>query len=177
MSLPIDLAALPRRSLEELRQLWSEHIGRTSPPTQKRLLIRELAWRVQERVHGGLDTQTARLLKSAIRRARGELQNAEANDQRSGGARRRTAAAPPRGTRVAGNLEPGTRLVRVWRGRTHEVVVLEANAGGKTSRRFRYRGQTFASLTEVAEAITGIHWSGPRFFGLVTRTRRRSESP
>jgi hypothetical protein len=44
-------------------------------------------------------------------------------------------------------------------------------------RSFRYRDQTFKTLTEVAKAITGIHWSGPRFFGLVPRNRRRPESP
>lgn len=179
MSFPIDLAALPRLSLEELRCLWTKHIGRSPPPTQKRLLIRELAWRVQERVHGGLDVETVRLLKYAIRSARQNAQNADASKQpiRS---RRPPASSTARGPRVANDLPPGTRLIREWRGRTHEVNVIEARAGdevgGKGGRSFRYRDQTFKTLTEVAKAITGIHWSGPRFFGLTTRSRRRCES-
>jgi hypothetical protein len=180
MSAPIDLSALPRLSLKELRQLWSEHIGRSKPPVQKRLLIRELAWRVQERVHGGLDAETARLLKSAIRNARQTTQNRDSSKQ-PGRSRPRSVATNARGPRVASGLPPGTRLVREWRGKTHEVTVLEAETrdrtGGKVGRSFRYRDQTFKTLTEVAKAITGIHWSGPRFFGLVPRNGRRPESP
>jgi hypothetical protein len=48
--------------------------------------------------------------------------------------------------------------VRSWNGATHEVTVVE--------RGFAYRGKHYRSLSEVAEAITGAHWSGPRFFGL-----------
>lgn len=174
MSAPVDLAALQRMSFTELRHLWKEHIGRSPPPVQKRLLIRELAWRVQERVHGGLDAETARLLKSAIRNARQSTHNVESSEQprRS---RRGSVSSTARGPRVANELPPGTRLVREWRGRTHEVTVLECRTGGKTGRSFRYRDQTFRTLTEVAKAITGIHWSGPRFFGLATS--RRPESP
>ncbi len=54
---------------------------------------------------------------------------------------------------------PGARLVREWQGRTHEVVVM--SDGG-----FLYRGDRFGSLSEVARAITGVRWNGPRFFGL-----------
>ncbi len=60
MSVPVDLSALPRMSIDELRDLWKEHIGRSPPPVQKRLLIRELAWRIQERAHGGLDALEAK---------------------------------------------------------------------------------------------------------------------
>ncbi len=55
-------------------------------------------------------------------------------------------------------LKPGTRLYRSWRGVTQEVLVLE---GG-----YSWRGKSYASLSEVARAITGTRWSGPRFFGL-----------
>lgn len=52
----------------------------------------------------------------------------------------------------------GTRVAREWRGVRHEV---EVNADGVT-----YRGETYASLSEVARTITGVRWNGPRFFGL-----------
>lgn len=177
MSIPIDLATLPRLSLEALRGLWSEHIGRSPPPVQKRLLIRELAWRVQERVHGGLEAETARVLKSAIRNARLHAKKEESSKQPQR-SRERSPSSKPRGPRIGNDLPPGTRLVREWRGRTHEVTVIEVTTGedGGTGRAFRYRDQTFKTLTEVAHAITGIHWSGPRFFGLAARSSRRSES-
>ena len=31
---------------------------------------------------------------------------------------------------------------------------------------FEYAGKTYSSLSKIAQAITGAHWSGPRFFGL-----------
>ncbi len=31
---------------------------------------------------------------------------------------------------------------------------------------YGWRGKSYASLSEVARAITGTRWSGPRFFGL-----------
>ena len=55
-------------------------------------------------------------------------------------------------------LRQGARLVREWHGHTHQVEVTEAG--------FTWNGQTYASLSAVAQAITGTHWSGPRFFGL-----------
>ncbi|CAN5134308.1 DUF2924 domain-containing protein [soil metagenome] len=56
-------------------------------------------------------------------------------------------------------LGAGARLVREWKGERHEA---EVNADGTVL----YRGDTFASLSEVARAITGSRWNGPRFFGL-----------
>ncbi len=57
-----------------------------------------------------------------------------------------------------GALMAGTRLYRSWQGVTQEILVLE---GG-----YSWRGKSYASLSEVARAITGTRWSGPRFFGL-----------
>ena len=34
---------------------------------------------------------------------------------------------------------------------------------------FEYAGKAFPSLTKIAHAITGAHWSGPRFFGLIRK--------
>jgi hypothetical protein len=56
-------------------------------------------------------------------------------------------------------LKPGARLVREWHGRTHTVTVTEDG--------FEYAGTSYSSLTKVAKKISGVHWSGPRFFGLV----------
>jgi hypothetical protein len=60
-------------------------------------------------------------------------------------------------------LKTGTRLVREWRGHAHTVFVHENG--------FEYEGQHYRSLTVIAERITGAHWSGPRFFGLIKRAR------
>ena len=57
-----------------------------------------------------------------------------------------------------GLLKAGTRLYRSWRGITQEILVLDSG--------YSWRGKSYASLSEVARAITGTRWSGPRFFGL-----------
>ena len=55
--------------------------------------------------------------------------------------------------------KPGTRLVRQWRGRTFHVAVMDDG--------FLYDDRRYASLSQIAQVITGTKWSGPRFFGLV----------
>jgi hypothetical protein len=55
--------------------------------------------------------------------------------------------------------KPGTRLVRQWRGRTFHVTVTDDG--------FVYDDRNYTSLSQIAQAITGTKWSGPRFFGLV----------
>jgi hypothetical protein len=55
-------------------------------------------------------------------------------------------------------LKPGARLVREWNGKIHTVEVVE---GG-----YIWNGTCYRSLSAVARAITGAHWSGPRFFGI-----------
>jgi uroporphyrinogen-III synthase len=62
-------------------------------------------------------------------------------------------------TALHNNLRPksGTRYVREYEGKLHEVTVLDSG--------YEYEGQTYRSLTEIAKTITGTKWSGPAFFG------------
>jgi hypothetical protein len=55
-------------------------------------------------------------------------------------------------------MKPGTRLVREWNGRIHHVEVVSDG--------FVWNGKTHRSLSVIAREITGVQWSGPRFFGL-----------
>ena len=52
----------------------------------------------------------------------------------------------------------GSRPVRVWQGKTHQVTVLENG--------YLYEDRTWKSLSAIARHITGTPWSGPVFFGL-----------
>ena len=52
----------------------------------------------------------------------------------------------------------GSRLVRVWQGKTHQVTVLENG--------YLYEDRIWKSLSAIARHITGTPWSGPAFFGL-----------
>lgn len=69
------------------------------------------------------------------------------------------AAAAKTQTRPA---SPGMRLVREHNGQVHIVTIGE---GGD----IEWNGRIWRSLSEVARAITGTHWSGPAFFGLKRR--------
>jgi len=102
------------------------------------MLIRGIGYRLQEIQHGGLGKSTRRKLKTLAKMFRTEGR-----------------VAPDPGL----SLKPGARLVREWHGRTHTVTVTEDGFG--------YAGSTNPSLTKIAKKITGAHWSGPRFFGLV----------
>jgi hypothetical protein len=136
-TLAADLAALEELSRAELRQRWEDLYGTPCPTHMSRqLLLRALAYRMQEQALGGLDRATRRRLDRA------------AEDLAAG----RPLAAP------APKIKPGTRLLREWQGVVHEVIVLD--------RGVQYRDQSWPSLSAVAREITGTRWSGPRFFGL-----------
>ena len=64
-------------------------------------------------------------------------------------------------------LKAGAKLVREWRGETHDVLVLEDG--------FQWRGQHWRSLSAIASEISGTHWSGPRFFGLQAKAEAADE--
>ena len=70
---------------------------------------------------------------------------------------------------AAPRLKPGTRLIREWQGRTHEVVVGENG--------FLWQQAQYRSLSQIARAITGTRWSGPVFFGLKPRTTTARATP
>jgi hypothetical protein len=131
------IATLADLTTQQLRTEW-RRLYRNHPPRLSRdLLVRTIAYRLQELAYGGLSKATQRKLIALTN----ELQT-------NGG------IPPDPGPRV----RPGARLVREWRGRTHTVVVTEDG--------FEYAGKTYSSLSKIAQAITGAHWSGPRFFGL-----------
>jgi hypothetical protein len=69
----------------------------------------------------------------------------------------------------AGTAKPrykqGTRIVREWKGKVYEVAV--------TPEGYEYRGETYKSLSPIANRITGTRWSGPAFFGTKPRERKK----
>lgn len=59
-------------------------------------------------------------------------------------------------TRIS--LKPGTRLVKMWKGKKYSVLTLTDG--------FEYNDQKYTSLSEIALQITGTRWNGWVFFGL-----------
>ena len=133
-----EIAALDGLAAHDLKIAW-RRFYRDKPPRclSRDLMIRAIAYRMQERAHGGLAPATRRRLRCLV----GEIET------------KGTGAFDPG---IA--LKPGARLVREWGGRMHTVVALENG--------FDYDGERYSSLTRIATLITGAHWSGPRFFGI-----------
>lgn len=159
----VDLATLPKTPMSDLRRLWSAHF-REPPSAQRLLLIRELAYRVQEELHGSMDAATRRLITAAMRAATTPIPPPVPAGSDDDETPARPASTSPKRLRGVSSreLSPGTRLVRVWNNRTYEVVVLGDGQG------FGYQDRAFRSLTKLAREITGHHQSGPKFFGLVS---------
>lgn len=162
-SLPEQLAALATMSPEQLRTEWRRVYADTpSPRLTTDLLRRGIAYRLQERVHGGLPTSIARELDRMVKRRLAEA--AAAAKVRSEGCAAATAPAASRADEP--RLRPGTRLVRSWQGRTYSVLVTEHG--------FVMDDREYPSLSRIAEAVTGTHWSGPRFFGIARKASTRT---
>jgi len=135
-----EIAHLRGLDLDGLRARWRSLTGRAAPAhVPKTLLLRVLAYRVQAAALGDLDRVTTRLLDRL------------ASDGRSS---ERTEVPVP--DRIS--IRPGTLLIREWEGTPQRVMVL---ADG-----YAWNGTTYQSLSQVARAITGTRWNGPRFFGL-----------
>lgn len=142
-----DIASLTDASSADLKQRWRTLYATDPPPRMSRdMLIRAVAYRIQEVALGGLKPSTRRLLAKVA---------ADAS------ARRPVQVAPQP------DLKPGTVLLREWNGTQHQVIV--RNNG------ITFRGKQYKSLSQVAHRITGTKWSGPRFFGLKQSRQEHSD--
>jgi hypothetical protein len=140
------LTALSSLSAAGLQEL-SEQLFPDSPypPLRRNLLIPILAYRLQEQASGSLSAATrTRLRQLAI------AFKANPNAKES--------SVPI--------VKPGTRLLRQWRDRVHTVTVEENG--------YQYEGCRYQSLSQITRLITGTSWSGPLFFGLKNRQRKKS---
>lgn len=137
------LDQLPLMERKSLLKHWCDLFGRGPTPALRReTLIPILAYGIQEYAFGGLKESTARKLRDL------------ANDSATSEAVALTTLRP----------KFGTRYVREYDGKLHEVTVLETG--------YEFEGTTYRSLTEIAKVITGSKWSGPVFFGQKRKVRR-----
>lgn len=122
---------------------------RSDPPTAfgPDLIRRSIAQRIQEKAYGGLSREAKKLLSQLVR------------SMASGKAGR--LELPQR-------IKPGSELVRIWNDQTHKVTVL--------AKGFAYQGEVFASLSEIANRVTGTRWNGPKFFGLRTSNKEAGKT-
>ena len=142
-----EIALLRALDLKGLRTHWQNEFGRAAPEHLTRyLLLGILAYRIQADRLGDLDAETRKVLARAI----GQEDRPSAVSKGLAELDQRRFSPPP-----------GTVLVREWDRKPHRVMVLPNG--------FAWNDKTFDSLSQVAFAITGTKWNGPRFFGLRDR--------
>jgi hypothetical protein len=142
-----EISDLMTFDIEGLREKWAQLFGFNPSPLLSRLfIIRSIAYRLQEKVFGGLKPSVQRLLDQVY----------------DAGPGADLAQLPKK------RASAGTILIREWRGIRHRVTVLNDSV--------IYRGQRYKSLSEVARLITGARWSGPRFFGVTHRTKEAANA-
>lgn len=127
--------------LGELKRRYLE-MFRQPPPSAfgPDLLRRSVAYRFQCQVRGGLTAETEKRIRAIAKQYE---------------------AKPDRQIEIKRKIKVGSEFVRTWKGKPYRVVVA---ADG-----YRYAGEIYASLSEIASLITGTNWNGPRFFGLRTK--------
>jgi hypothetical protein len=135
------LAALPKMDRKALQGLWERLF--LKPPNQairREVLVPIIAYRLQEVALGALKGSIEKQLRAL-------------------------AEDGSKGRNFAEGLtlrhKAGTRYVREWQGKLHEVSVLPEG--------YEYNGHIHRSLSEIACNITGTRCSGPAFFGLKRR--------
>ena len=137
-SMAARIADLSRLPTAEVWILWDRYFTSRPMNPNRAFLESRIAYKLQEEAFGALSTTTRQRLE-AIGAKHSQIK----------------LRARPRDFHFA----PGTVLLREWGEREHKVTVTAEGL-------FEYKGKTFKSLTAVARAITGTHWSGPLFFGL-----------
>jgi hypothetical protein len=132
-----EIAELPALNKAQLLPIWRRNFDDDPPPKlRKELMVPILAYRIQEKEHGGLSHGARKRLR--------EIAQSIGPEKR---------AHPS----IAPSIRSGTMLIRRWGGEVHEVSVTDAS--------FEYRGKQYTSLSRIAREITGTRWSGPLFFG------------
>jgi hypothetical protein len=133
-----EIGALADLDLNDLRARWLKVTGRPAPKAfRTEMLRRALAYEMQVAVFGGLPASLKRQLRDLARAAREDR-----FDEALG----------------TTHLKPGTMLVRVWEGRTENVMVMRDG--------YIWAGERYTSLSAIAKAITGTSWNGWTFFGV-----------
>ena len=138
------IAELPLLSMDQIWSLWDKYYPvRPKFPNRKYLEAR-IGLQIQVAAFGGLPESTRKRLEAIG----SELSAIK------------TRTHMPK-SKV--EFAPGTQLIREWGGKQHQVTIVSANE-------YLYMGQSYKSLSAIANHITGTRWSGLLFFGLKNKT-------
>jgi DUF2924 family protein len=148
------IGALRKLTVGGLRKRYLEVFGEETRSSNKQYLFKKIAYRIQEKKHGGLSDRAKRRAEdlandSPIHR-RPKLGKGEAKGTT---VRERDPRLPA----------PGSLLKRIFGDKEHTVRVLENG--------FKYDDKPYRSLSAIAREITGTSWNGFGFFGLLGKEK------
>ncbi len=134
----LNIQNIEKLHLNELRQRCERAWG-IEPHARlgRTMLEKSLAYKIREQEQGGLSPDQQKRLDQLIKQYKRN---------------------PNLLNETSSPLKPGTRLVRTHEGTKHIVIVKETG--------FEYQGQSYTSLSKIANDITGKNWNGWVFFGL-----------
>ncbi len=145
-----EIMELEKKSLEELKVKYQEVFGQAPTSNNKGFLWRKIAYRIQERVYGGLSAETQTCITELIERY-DPVNNKTLRPE--GNAPRKDFTSYDRRLPV-----PGTVITKEYKGKNFAVKVL--------AKGFEFNGKVYKSLTAIAKEVTGAHWNGYLFFKL-----------
>lgn len=138
-ALEAELERLADLTPEQLKAKFLELKGIPLPKFMRGTLMRRaVAHALREHVLGGLKPSAQKQLDQLVK------QIVPAHEK-----------PPPKPNK---KIRAGTRLIREWQGRVHEVLVV--------GDRYVWNGEAYRSLSEIARLITGTRWNGWVFFGV-----------
>ena len=165
MNVAVQIKELTTMRVPELRTRYAEVFGEATRSNNRDYLVKRIAWRVQANSEGDLSQRARRraeeLADDADLRRRAPTLPATTREPH------RAVVAPIKLRRGSAVPMPGSLLVKDYKGRRVVVRVLEKG--------FEYEGEVYRSLSAVANAVTGAHWSGAAFFGIKTKKAGGSE--
>jgi len=170
--------ALGAMNLAELREEYERVFDETTASRNKRYLVRRIANRMQEQVHGGLSRlaqeRIEQLARNAPIRRTLRLLAPALNENRE-------APPPPQEEPAKAPIEAphprrqdprlpaaGTVIRKTFHEVERCVTVLENG--------FEMDGKKYASLSGVARAIAGTNWNGFQFFAHELKAAKGEES-
>jgi len=153
-----EVAGLERMTVGELRTRYAEVFGEATNAHHKQWLVRRIIWRMQATVDGDLSERARQRARELANDADLRVSAPKANKVAPS-----SSPHPPGATlRIATDNRlpmPGTIITREYKGRTLQIRVLKQG--------FEFEGESFKSLSAVAEKITGSHCNGFLFFHLI----------
>lgn len=182
MDIALEEVRLGRLSSGELRERYAALFGERTDSRNRHYLTRRILWRMQAQVEGGLSDRAVRRAMElggnlADLRQSAPVPRAVVDDAPAVPATAvaeadsmeavREPTVPRTASRTTNLPPPGTVLVRRYKGRDMQVLV---HADG-----FEWDGRQFRSLSAVAKAITGSHWSGNLFFNISSSPNARTK--